>query len=874
MKKVILISFFILSIAILRAQKLSVAIQKSLNDYIDLIEECNGVLNQSVPCIARYYKELGTLKMRSQELRSNSACLPAYSNQSYNSISQTALPLSVAHQDAVKTEFQEMWNVYLIIHEKFDEIEKSIQNQDLPENKMETFNRNLIELQTLIDAYKRYQDKLFSELRSGYQAHSHQNREEFIEVEKRMLAFIVHERELLNAWEYRFAEMAFDHFPKGRIEESYYATQKLYQQLLSIKNLPPIAEPFVKKFGEAMMTSAKLKQAMLIDLNKNPENLSIYSNKLYLELGSTLNNEILFHYNQFVQAASSKKSLFLRHPSFLYRFYIRSGTFDSSATLTASASKSDLAFRKVDQTVADPASKEYLGIKHPRGMVPALNACVDFINESIQNNRLLQQSLKNYNLHANYIKGFNLKKYPSGANLGYADSSFTVARQQFETARKACYGLPEPYRNQMKEQLWSLLDLLQELDGLHLELKDYVNSETYKKDKLVKSDQILSRFKTLFEVFDLKKEAFYTEIISIYNKYPHEVKNEEWKKSIEVLDRSIKEAFSVYKIMLEQYYGQQTEKPKVDQLRLYSDDLISNYDSLTTKLPKSGSLTAFNMQQIFLRIGNRGLDIVEKTNELSEPIRDDFQTFNSYVYAYNEMIADYNIMAGQSGEDLLKLVNQPYIFTLSTDEPEIAEQGAVLSPDSDSSLNFNTMNGYAPNNMVLLLDVSASMRGRHKLALLKKSFNRLIPILRKDDEVSIVIYSGQAKVILPPTSMDNKDEVRMLIDMLRSSGQTNGNDGLKMALEVAKENFIHGGNNRIILATDGELNIKAGLYKDVEKAADQGIYLSVFNFGRPTSEYEKLNRLAERGKGTYYNITLDNSDDSILKEAKALKINQ
>jgi Ca-activated chloride channel homolog len=183
--------------------------------------------------------------------------------------------------------------------------------------------------------------------------------------------------------------------------------------------------------------------------------------------------------------------------------------------------------------------------------------------------------------------------------------------------------------------------------------------------------------------------------------------------------------------------------------------------------------------------------------------------------------------------------------------------------------NMLSMEGYATNNMVLLLDVSGSMNNPEKLPLLKKSVLLLMKMMRPEDQVSIVTYSGKARVELPPTSFKEEARITQVIAQLKSEGKTDGNAGIKLAYQVADKNYIRGGNNRIILATDGEFGIGNPTYELVKKYASEDIFITVFNFGKSTMSTKNLQQLATLGNGNYEYITRENVDMKLIQEAKA-----
>ncbi len=174
-----------------------------------------------------------------------------------------------------------------------------------------------------------------------------------------------------------------------------------------------------------------------------------------------------------------------------------------------------------------------------------------------------------------------------------------------------------------------------------------------------------------------------------------------------------------------------------------------------------------------------------------------------------------------------------------------------------------------PNsNLVFLLDVSGSMNSPNKLPLLKNAFHLLVNELRPKDRVAIVVYAGAAGVVLESTSGEHKDEILAAIDRLSAGGSTAGGAGLKLAYKIADENFIEGGNNRIILATDGDFNVgvssNADMERLVEEKREKGVFITVLGFGMGNYKDDKMEIIADKGNGNYAYI------DNIQEARKTL----
>jgi Ca-activated chloride channel family protein len=159
------------------------------------------------------------------------------------------------------------------------------------------------------------------------------------------------------------------------------------------------------------------------------------------------------------------------------------------------------------------------------------------------------------------------------------------------------------------------------------------------------------------------------------------------------------------------------------------------------------------------------------------------------------------------------------------------------------------------SNLVFLIDVSGSMGAANKLPLLKQAFRMLISELRPEDRVAMVVYAGAAGLVLESTPGSRKEEILSALDKLQSGGSTAGGAGLKLAYRVAQENFIEGGNNRIILATDGDFNIgpssNAEMERMIEEKREQGVFMTVLGFGMGNYKDDKMEIIADKGNGNY-----------------------
>lgn len=187
------------------------------------------------------------------------------------------------------------------------------------------------------------------------------------------------------------------------------------------------------------------------------------------------------------------------------------------------------------------------------------------------------------------------------------------------------------------------------------------------------------------------------------------------------------------------------------------------------------------------------------------------------------------------------------------------------------------------SNLVFLIDVSGSMNEEDKLPLLKTSLRQLIDKLDDNDRVAMVVYAGSSGLVLPSTS--NKTEILAALEKLESGGSTNGGQGIELAYKTAAANFIEGGTNRVILATDGDFNVgttsEGDLVRMIEEKAKSKIFLSVLGFGSGNLKDSTMEKLANKGNGNYAYIDtaqeakkalVENLGGTLITIAKDVKI--
>ena len=189
------------------------------------------------------------------------------------------------------------------------------------------------------------------------------------------------------------------------------------------------------------------------------------------------------------------------------------------------------------------------------------------------------------------------------------------------------------------------------------------------------------------------------------------------------------------------------------------------------------------------------------------------------------------------------------------------------------------------SNLVFLLDVSGSMNSTDKLPLLKRGLQMMVDQLNENDRVSIVTYAGNAGLVLEPTSGDQTRKIKEAIEKLNAGGSTNGSAGIELAYQLAQKHFIEDGVNKVILATDGDLNVGVTqnheLVELIKQKASENVFLTVLGFGTGNLKDSKMEQLADNGNGIYAyidglsearKVLVDNLSGSLVTIAKDVKL--
>ncbi len=342
---------------------------------------------------------------------------------------------------------------------------------------------------------------------------------------------------------------------------------------------------------------------------------------------------------------------------------------------------------------------------------------------------------------------------------------------------------------------------------------------------------------------------------------------------------------SLHQILVFSYLGQKTKEinvkgKKIVNVTLEEDDLVLEGVVVTAMGIKRAN-QALGYAVTSIQSNNESYSTIQE-NDFRDVSKNPLSTFSVDVDGASYSNIRRHINNGSLPPvDAVRIEEMINYFNYDYPEPKDNSPFSITTELSSCPWNENNlllhiglqgkkiaMDNLPPSNIVFLIDVSGSMSDYNKLPLLKSSLKLLLENLRPKDRVAIVVYAGSSGLVLPSTSCGEKKIITDALESLNGGGSTAGGEGLKLAYKVANENYMKDGNNRIILATDGDFNVgqssNAEMEHLIEKEREKGIAISVLGFGMGNYKDDKMEIIADKGNGNYAYI------DNLLEARKVL----
>jgi Ca-activated chloride channel family protein len=322
----------------------------------------------------------------------------------------------------------------------------------------------------------------------------------------------------------------------------------------------------------------------------------------------------------------------------------------------------------------------------------------------------------------------------------------------------------------------------------------------------------------------------------------------------------------------------------IDDVKVLKDQSAS---AIYGNKAANGAVVIVTKNELYKNLSEAELD--QKLNIIrpapSQPTQEDYNTFveNAFESPKTAPLSTFSIDVDNASytnirrflnsgqkvpKDAVRVEEMVNFFKYNYPQPKNEHPFSISTEVSDSPWNSKNKilkiglqgkniptDDLPASNLVFLIDVSGSMEDMNKLPLLKQSMKILVNELRPKDKVAIVVYAGAAGMVLAPTSGDEKKTIIKALDKLEAGGSTAGGAGIELAYKIASENFIKSGNNRVILATDGDFNVGSSSNSDMEKLIEEkrktGVFLTCLGYGMGNYKDSKMEILADKGNGNY-----------------------
>jgi hypothetical protein len=507
-----------------------------------------------------------------------------------------------------------------------------------------------------------------------------------------------------------------------------------------------------------------------------------------------------------------------------------------------------------------------------RKELQALNLYVDFVNQNIETLTHFHNKFSRFGLRLNQyyhkVPKDSLGRAKSGFKLRFSENPNGISLSSlYEKTTKSDGILPEKLKSSLNTSADKLMESIRQILTINQELESYVNKADYCPDnQLDIAYKLLSQSRVLFYDFAISKDELESEINPAYSAFSKNPAQSNYKKELQFWQENLvtSKAF---------LYGIKKNFPaEVETATANLKKNLTRLSELQKEFKKQKKKESKSTYKLFLAqseelekqlnalitLGNKIQKQVssEKLPSLSNPNK----TFHEEVLpVYNEMVGDYDKLNGLVlGDFPNKMKEVPWL--------QVNKPSAEIILNSESSPLANAL----PNNLIFLLDVSGSMELPERLPLLKEAVNYLVKQMRPIDKISIVTYSGEAKIVLPSISASENEVVSKSLKKLKSKGESNALAGLQLAYEELSRNFIENGNNRIVIATDGGIQVNKTLLELTKENALNRKYISVFYFGNKEVRHKlQLESLAKSGFGNYVRITPENIQEKLIEEANS-----
>ena len=914
----------LLHISGISISQITSAQQKALNSYVDYANQSAEEVSAVVKSIIVYFP---TIHQKSSWGPPRYVCPVQLEDYYLNTAISLGKTLTATISTPINTKLKDLRDAAEKIDSKCKALDTYHKLEDYKQDNFAKAEALINELQILLADYRKKQSALQAELEAGHRKLTKTDSENaYHKADGMMRTQIAKEKSFLDSWSFNLREDVHTDWSVEKLQQSILETDV---QLKALQKFKPVlqypASSMWTGFQSSLGSVLEVKRTGLDEYNYDAKKSDKHSNDIYLGLINYFNGTLVSDYNAFLQYATQNNYYGLKLINYVPAFEIRTQSkevkvdvkkfTDIVRTPLAVAAQKTPIPKLVYETLSNYIefiNETWSQTRRLQGILGSFNSTATYYKKLDTYNRVGGMSFdyKDFQLpQSQYQKTVaDSKTLPPTISKSLNDQAEVIlnilkemddlsASLEIETKEKR-------YEKDHLKRVYEILERQKVLFDTWDERKEFLYEDVRRVfDAYVPLNAASSWYvsgKALQKLTDLDHEG-------VFKAKAFYKSNGTLPISTEKIDENLREVIS-------KEFDNMKGIQKIGRnngLCPYTpyEDLPLTSKSLSEALTKIKPSNASRYQHPYYSVVYHYNDIVDDYNKFCELSKEiphlktvkqpelfsvDYPVEKEQVSAHVERKQESEpekVVEAAKTEKIEEI--KPVVSKETSPQPEtnviqpqekvrVVEKTKVLHDTvfiekrdtvylSEPGEDVRSMEGYATNNMILLLDVSGSMNSSEKLPLLKKSVLDLLSMMRHEDQVSIIAFSSKPKALLEAASFKDETKIKKAINELKPLGKTDGNAGVKLAYKIADENYIRGGNNRIILATDGEFGLNDESRQLIEKFSKEDIFLSIFNFGKGAGASRTLERLADLGKGNYEYISKENVDLKLIREAKAKK---
>lgn len=494
----------------------------------------------------------------------------------------------------------------------------------------------------------------------------------------------------------------------------------------------------------------------------------------------------------------------------------------------------------------------------------ALITCVQFVNTC---ERKTYQYWLNIDKLADEAANYQ-ENYPKSNNwslLQLKDLNYTSRQLKVhelaDAAKKQLANAAEVEKEELLREIAELDAQVARMEQSYVRIQAELAAKSYQEDSVKGLFALLHEIVEVFNYTDAHKDLIYQLARHEYEQQVAGVEDNSWLNSWKTLQIVIDEGYEL----------------TLSAKAFYAGDVSAAADTsaIMSQIALAKGVRDQNLEGLLEFGSHDDHDPYSKYNHvlrLSEKLAADSHSGGRLKYVisgYNNVVDYLNDFGDLADIPLLPALRQSYFYQSAKQESAVLSPEVKEVPSEDLQID---MTGFATNHLTLLLDVSGSMHEKSRLPALKHDLLKFPKYMRQEDKLSIVTFTGKVSTLLEGASFQNIQEIERVVNELESAGHTNIAQGLKTALDVSKKNFITEGNNRVVLATDGEFEFTNFIKEIVKEYKQAGVPLTIFYFGTDEGRAADLKKMAQITSGHYYTMGNDQVAKSLQEELQAVAL--